>query len=147
MQIYTFQSKLELNAFTSPRRSKSGRHGNRARETFGSQTRREIKSHTSPDQLGHSTISRNLSFVAAVVIYSIHRPREMDRYTIAGRIGEGAHGLVLKAYDNATPARRPVALKRVLLKRIEDGIPTSVVREVKTLQRLKHPYVRIDGLV
>ncbi|XP_015588125.1 cyclin-dependent kinase 20 [Cephus cinctus] len=63
----------------------------------------------------------------------------MDKYTLNGRIGEGAHGLVLKAYD--TVNKREVALKKVLLKRIEDGIPTSVIREVKTLQQLKHPYI------
>ncbi|XP_014210302.1 cyclin-dependent kinase 20-like [Copidosoma floridanum] len=65
----------------------------------------------------------------------------MQRYSVAGKIGEGAHGLVLKAYDNASPIPRPVALKRIMLKRIEDGISISVVREVKTLQRLKHPYI------
>lgn len=66
----------------------------------------------------------------------------MNKYTIIGRIGEGAHGVVLKAYDNSTLDSRPVALKRILLKRIEDGIPIPVLREVKTLQLLKHPYVR-----
>ena len=71
----------------------------------------------------------------------------MNRYSIAGRIGEGAHGLVLKAFDNACTIPRPVALKRILLKRIEDGIPTALVREVKTLQRLKHPYVRITWAI
>lgn len=65
----------------------------------------------------------------------------MDRYTTTGRIGEGAHGVVLKAYDNACPNARQVALKRILLKRMDDGIPIPIVREVKTLQRLKHPYV------
>ena len=67
----------------------------------------------------------------------------MNRYTIAGKIGEGAHGLVLKAFDNTSVVPRPVALKRILLKRIDDSIPISVIREVKTLQRLKHPYVRM----
>ncbi|XP_043275798.1 cyclin-dependent kinase 20-like [Venturia canescens] len=63
----------------------------------------------------------------------------MERYTVTGRIGEGAHGVVLKATNNDTG--QEVALKKVLLKRIEDGIPTSIVREVKTLQELKHPYI------
>lgn len=65
----------------------------------------------------------------------------MDKYSISGRIGEGAHGVVLKAIDNTNG--REVALKKVLLKRIEDGIPTSIIREVKSLQTLKHPYVII----
>ncbi|XP_043477254.1 cyclin-dependent kinase 20-like [Leptopilina heterotoma] len=63
----------------------------------------------------------------------------MDKYSISGRIGEGAHGVVLKAIDNTNG--REVALKKVLLKRIEDGIPTSIIREVKSLQTLKHPYI------
>lgn len=66
----------------------------------------------------------------------------MNKYTISGKIGEGAHGVVLKAYDNSNPISKPVALKRILLKSNEDKIPISVVREVKTLQKLKHPYVR-----
>ncbi|XP_063973425.1 cyclin-dependent kinase 20-like [Diachasmimorpha longicaudata] len=63
----------------------------------------------------------------------------MDNYTITGRIGEGAHGLVLKATDNSTG--KEVALKKVLLKRIDDGLPVSIIREVKTLQELDHPYI------
>ena len=66
---------------------------------------------------------------------------KMHKYTISGKIGEGAHGLVLKALDKSSAIPRAVALKRILLKRIDDGIPISVLREVKTLQRLKHPYV------
>lgn len=65
----------------------------------------------------------------------------MDRYIVTGRIGEGAHGVVLKATNNENG--QEVALKKVLLKRVEDGIPTSVIREVKTLQELKHPYVSL----
>lgn len=64
----------------------------------------------------------------------------MDNYTITGRIGEGAHGLVLKAIHNSTGNN--VAIKKVSLKRIDDGIPASIIREVKTLQELDHPYVR-----
>ena len=67
----------------------------------------------------------------------------MNKYTISGKIGEGAHGIVLKAYDNSNAISRPVALKRILLKRIDEGLPISIVREVKSLQHLKHPYVRI----
>ena len=63
----------------------------------------------------------------------------MNKYTITGRIGEGAHGVVLKATH--IEKGKEVALKKVLLKRVEDGIPTSVIREVKTLQELNHPYV------
>lgn len=63
----------------------------------------------------------------------------MDKYVINGQIGEGAQGLVLKAHDASTD--REVALKKILIKRIEDGLPVSIIREVKSLQQLKHPYV------
>lgn len=71
------------------------------------------------------------------------RSAKTQRYTVIGKIGEGAHGLVLKAYDNNSPVPKAVALKKILLKKIDDGIPVTVLREVKTLQLLKHPYVRI----
>ncbi|EZA55816.1 hypothetical protein DMN91_011664 [Ooceraea biroi] len=63
----------------------------------------------------------------------------MERYVINGQIGEGAQGLVLKAHD--TTGDQEVALKKILIKRTEDGLPTSIIREVRSLQQLKHPYV------
>ncbi|KAG5340822.1 CDK20 kinase, partial [Acromyrmex charruanus] len=63
----------------------------------------------------------------------------MDKYIINGQIGEGAQGLVLKAHDSSRD--QEVALKKILIKKIEGGLPTSIIREVKSLQRLKHPYV------
>ncbi|XP_046623014.1 cyclin-dependent kinase 20-like [Neodiprion virginianus] len=60
----------------------------------------------------------------------------MEKYVVVGRIGVGAHGLVLKAYH--VEQGNEVALKKVLLKKIDEGIPTSVLREVKTLQELRH---------
>uniref|UniRef100_A0A0C9R231 Cyclin-dependent kinase 20 n=1 Tax=Fopius arisanus TaxID=64838 RepID=A0A0C9R231_9HYME len=63
----------------------------------------------------------------------------MENYTVTGRIGEGAHGLVVKAIKNETG--NEVALKKVLLKRINDGLPVSIIREVKTLQEMNHPFI------
>lgn len=60
----------------------------------------------------------------------------MDRYVITGKIGEGAQGVVLKAYDTET--ENNVALKKLFLKNIENGISTSIIREIKILQQLKH---------
>lgn len=49
----------------------------------------------------------------------------MDRYVISGRIGEGAHGVVLKGVDKST--LQVVALKKISLKNIgEQGLPNSV---------------------
>ncbi|XP_071453734.1 cyclin-dependent kinase 20-like [Hetaerina americana] len=63
----------------------------------------------------------------------------MDQYSILGRIGEGAHGLVMRAVH--LPTNKQVALKKLLLKKLEDGISITVIREVKTLQHIDCKYV------
>lgn len=63
----------------------------------------------------------------------------MEKYVISGQIGEGAQGLVLKAHDVSRD--QEVALKKILIKRTEDGLPVSIIREVESLQQLQHPYV------
>lgn len=63
----------------------------------------------------------------------------MEQYTVEGRVGEGAHGLVLMAKHN--PSGRKVALKKVLLKKLDLGIPNSVIREIKSLQEIDCQYV------
>lgn len=63
----------------------------------------------------------------------------MNQYRVKGRIGEGAHGLVLHGHHLLTG--KEVALKKVLLKKVEEGIPNSVVREIKTLQEVDSKYV------
>ena len=56
----------------------------------------------------------------------------MDDYLVLGRIGEGAHGIVMKGRHKSSG--QVVALKKVLLKRLEDGIPETALREIKALQ-------------
>ncbi|XP_069689197.1 cyclin-dependent kinase 20 [Periplaneta americana] len=63
----------------------------------------------------------------------------MDHYKVVGKIGEGAHGLVLRGQHLDTG--QEVALKKVLLKRLEDGIPNTVIREIKALQEVDCEYV------
>ncbi|TPX62741.1 hypothetical protein SpCBS45565_g06963 [Spizellomyces sp. 'palustris'] len=63
----------------------------------------------------------------------------MDRYKILGKIGEGAHGVVLKAKSIETGL--VVALKKVPLRRLEDGIPNTILREIKALQEIDHQNV------
>ncbi|CAH0728330.1 unnamed protein product, partial [Brenthis ino] len=64
---------------------------------------------------------------------------EVTNYSVIGRIGEGAHGLVFKARH--LPTGREVALKKILIKNLEDGIPINVMREIKALQLLRCKYV------
>lgn len=63
----------------------------------------------------------------------------ISNYSVEGRIGEGAHGLVFKARH--LPTGRDVALKKILIKNLEDGIPVNVMREIKALQLLRCKYV------
>jgi len=63
----------------------------------------------------------------------------MEKYVINGQIGEGAQGIVLKAHD--TSRDQEVALKKILIKKSEGNLPASIIREVKSLQQFKHPYV------
>ena len=59
----------------------------------------------------------------------------MDHYNIIARVGEGAHGIVFKAKH--IQSGEIVALKRVALKRLEDEIPNTVLREIKALQAIE----------
>eukprot|EP00037_Helgoeca_nana_P014438 m.134748 g.134748 ORF g.134748 m.134748 type:complete len:335 (+) comp22546_c1_seq2:281-1285(+) len=58
----------------------------------------------------------------------------MDNYLIEGKIGEGAHGVVLKAKKISSGTT--VALKKVMIRRLEDGIPKNALREIKALQEI-----------
>ena len=59
----------------------------------------------------------------------------MEHYKILGRVGEGAHGVVFKAKHVISGDL--VALKKVLLKKIEEGIPNTALREMKALQEIE----------
>ncbi|KAH9502333.1 Cyclin-dependent kinase 20 [Bulinus truncatus] len=64
----------------------------------------------------------------------------MEQYNILGRIGEGAHGIVLKA--KYIESGEVVALKKVPLRNPEEGIPNTALREIKALQQIENnPYV------
>ncbi|GBM37619.1 Cyclin-dependent kinase 20 [Araneus ventricosus] len=60
----------------------------------------------------------------------------MDQYSVIGRIGEGAHGIVLKAKHKLTDAI--VALKKIPLKNLDEGIPCVTLREIKALQQMNN---------
>lgn len=56
------------------------------------------------------------------------------RYAAVRRLGGGAFGEVLAGYHLASGAA--VALKRILVRRPEKGLPDNILRELKTLQHL-----------
>jgi len=58
----------------------------------------------------------------------------MNQYSILGRIGEGAHGIVFKAKH--IQSGQLVALKKIPLRKLDDGIPNQALREIKALQEI-----------
>mmetsp|Transcript_22363 Transcript_22363/g.26937 ORF Transcript_22363/g.26937 Transcript_22363/m.26937 type:complete len:361 (+) Transcript_22363:883-1965(+) len=60
-------------------------------------------------------------------------------YEVLERIGQGSFGEVLKARH--MPTGKTVALKKVLLRKPEAGLPDNVLREIKLLQMLNHTNV------
>lgn len=63
----------------------------------------------------------------------------MENYVVIGRIGEGAHGIVMQARHKMSG--HIVALKKIPLKRLEDGISEATIREIRALQQLDSIYV------
>lgn len=64
-----------------------------------------------------------------------------NRYKVLQKIGEGVHGIVLKAQDLST--NRIVAIKKVSLRTKYGEISLSTLREIKTLQNCDCPYVSL----
>jgi cell cycle related kinase len=56
------------------------------------------------------------------------------RFKILEKIGEGAHGVVLKA--KCVETGEIVALKKVPCRKLEEGIPVNIIREIKALQQI-----------
>lgn len=63
----------------------------------------------------------------------------MERYKIGKKIGEGCFGHVYDGMDTKTG--RHVAIKRISIGRIEEGIPHNVAREVLVAERTRHPNI------
>lgn len=64
----------------------------------------------------------------------------MNKYKILGRIGQGAHGCVMKGSNKETG--ETVAMKKLLVKNLDEGIPKHIFREICALRVLKSDYVR-----
>ncbi len=58
---------------------------------------------------------------------------------VPGRVGVGAHGIVMQARHKSSGMM--VALKKIPLKRLEDGISEATIREIRALQQLDSIYI------
>lgn len=63
----------------------------------------------------------------------------MENFIVMGRIGEGAHGIVMQARHKVSG--QMVALKKIPLKRLEDGINEATIREIRALQQMDSIYI------
>ena len=60
-------------------------------------------------------------------------------YRLVQKIGEGTYGTVYKAVDQRTNTL--VALKKVKIRKADDGLPKEFLREVESLKYVVHPHV------
>jgi cyclin-dependent kinase len=63
----------------------------------------------------------------------------MERYVKVDKLGEGTYGIVYKARNKDTG--EIVALKRIRLDSIDEGVPCTAIREISLLKELKHPSI------
>lgn len=63
-----------------------------------------------------------------------------SRFEVLHKIGEGVHGVVVKAVDREAD-NRTVAIKRVALRNKYGSIATNTIREIKSLQQCDHENV------
>nr|P54664.1 RecName: Full=Cell division control protein 2 homolog 1 [Trypanosoma congolense]CAA82956.1 cdc2-related kinase [Trypanosoma congolense]CCC93329.1 cell division protein kinase 2 homolog 1 [Trypanosoma congolense IL3000] len=59
-----------------------------------------------------------------------------SRYQRLEKIGEGSYGVVYRARDITTDVI--VALKRIRLESVEEGVPCTAIREISILKELRH---------
>ena len=63
----------------------------------------------------------------------------MDRYSKIAKVGEGTYGLVYKAKNRETG--EIVALKRIRLDSVDEGVPCTAIREISLLKELVYPHI------
>jgi serine/threonine protein kinase len=63
----------------------------------------------------------------------------MEKYTKIDKLGEGTYGIVYKARNKET--QEIVALKRIRLDSIDEGVPCTAIREISLLKELVHPSI------
>lgn len=63
----------------------------------------------------------------------------MEKYSKVSKLGEGTYGVVYKARNKDTG--EIVALKRIRLDSIDEGVPCTAIREISLLKELVHPSI------
>ncbi|KAH8381744.1 hypothetical protein KR093_011519 [Drosophila rubida] len=63
----------------------------------------------------------------------------LDNFQQAEKIGEGTYGIVYKACNNKTG--KDVALKKIRLEGETEGVPSTAIREISLLKKLRHKNV------
>lgn len=63
----------------------------------------------------------------------------MDKYRKIDKLGEGTYGIVYKARNRETDDI--VALKRIRLESVDEGVPCTAIREISLLKELNHPNI------
>jgi len=63
----------------------------------------------------------------------------MDKYRKIDKLGEGTYGIVYKARNRDTDDI--VALKRIRLESVDEGVPCTAIREISLLKELNHPNI------
>lgn len=67
------------------------------------------------------------------------RCRSVEDYEKLNDIEEGAYGWVSRAKDTTTG--KVVALKRLKMENVQDGVPVTGLREIQTLMACEHPNI------
>jgi serine/threonine protein kinase len=63
----------------------------------------------------------------------------MDQYEKGSKLGEGTYGIVYQGIDKQSG--QEVALKKVFLKNINEGVSFTAYREIRSLLELRHANV------
>lgn len=70
----------------------------------------------------------------------------MEKYQKIEKLGEGTYGIVYKAKNKEN--NEIVALKRIRLDSVDEGVPCTAIREISLLKELKHPsIVRLHDVI
>lgn len=66
-------------------------------------------------------------------------------YRIVKKIGEGTYGTVYLAEDQTDASK--VAIKKVKIRKPEDGLPKELLREIETIETIKSNHKNLQHLV